>query len=177
MEKKWFGVRTFNGYEQKVIDSLKTQIEKENMGNLIGEIYLPTVQEYSFVRNVLKKKERLLYPGYIFVNMENTNETIFFVRGIQYVTGYAGIASMKERPMPMDDDEIMHMKMETQKIAVDLNPGDSVIVDGHDLYNDQELKVVSINPEKEELELELKALLGEDTTTEIFKFDQVKKKK
>lgn len=177
MEKKWFGVRTFNGYEQKVIDSLKSQIEKEHMDNFIGEIYLPTVQEYSMVRNQLKKKENLLYPGYIFVNMENTNESIFFVRGIQYVTGYAGIASMKEKPLPMDDEEIEHMKEVTKEILVDLNPGDYVVVDGNELYDGQELRVLSVDPYTETVELEVRALLGDDEGSETFTFDQIRKRK
>lgn len=177
MEKKWFGVRTFNGYEQKVIDSLKTQIKKEQMENFVGEIYLPTVQEYCFVRNQLKKKERLLYPGYIFVQMENSNEAIFFVRGIQYVTGYAGISSMKEKPSPMDDDEITTMKSVTEQISVEVKPGDSVVVEGHDLYDGQTLRVVSVDPNSETMELEVNSLLGDDTTSEVFRFEQIRKNK
>lgn len=174
--KQWFGVRTFNGYEQKVIDGLKQQIKEQKMESYIDEIILPKSEEYTFVRNVLKKKEKLLYPGYIFVKMENTNELIFFVRGIQYVTGYAGISSMKEIPSPMEDSEIEHLKEEMQKIKVDLNVGDFVKVSGHELYDGQSLKIININPEKEELELELKSLLGDDERSEIFKFDQIVKK-
>ncbi len=177
MEKKWFGVRTFNGYEQKVIDSLKAQINKEHMDNLIGEIYLPTIQEYSFVRNQLKRKERLLYPGYIFVQMENSNEAIFFVRGIQYVTGYSGISSMKEKPSPMEDDEITVMKNVADQIGIELNVGDTVIVEGHDLYDGQQLRVVSIDPQNEKIELEVNSLLGYDTAPELFDFDQIRKTK
>lgn len=177
MEKRWFGVRTFNGYEQKVIDSLKAQIDKEKMGSFIGEIYLPTVQEYSFVRDHLRKKEKLLYPGYIFVHMENTSEMIFFVRGIQYVTGYSGISSMKEKPSPMDDDEIVQMKKVASTIEVAIKPGDKVIIEGHELYEGQTLKVISIDAEKELVELEVKTLLGEDERSEVFTFEQIKKAK
>lgn len=175
MEKKWFGVRTFNGYEQKVIDSLKTQIEKEKMEAFIDDIYLPTIQEYTIVRHQLKKKERLLYPGYIFVHMENNNETIFFVRGIQYVTGYAGIASMKEKPSPMDDEEIERMKQETQNILVDLKPGDLVTINSDDIYQGQQLHVVSVNPEEELVTVEVNSILGDDSNTETYPFDMIKK--
>ncbi len=65
MAKEWYAVRTFNGYEQKVIDNLKKQIENEGMSNLITDIYLPVIKRYTFVRSKLKMKEELLFPGYI----------------------------------------------------------------------------------------------------------------
>ena len=175
MEKKWFGIKVFIGYEQKVIDSLKTQIKKEKMENFISEIFLPNVEEYTYVRNVLKVKERYLYPGYIFVKMDDTNETVFFVRGIQYVTGYAGITSMKEKPSPMDEEEIDRMKEECQKIDICLNIGDKVTVVDHELYEGQDLKIFSIDTKNQTVELELKSLFGDDERTELFEFNQIKK--
>ncbi len=174
MGQEWYGVRTFSGYEQKVIDSLKRQIEKENMGNLISEIYLPSISRYTFVRSKLKKKEELLFPGYFFVKLEMTNETLFFVRGVQYVTGYAGISSMKERPSAMEDEEITRMIQETEKILVDVEPGQFIKIVNHDLYDGQEVKVKEILAQSEEMIVSLDEILGEEKT-EIIKFSQVEK--
>ncbi len=176
MAKEWYAVRTFNGYEQKVIDNLKKQIENEGMSNLITDIYLPVIKRYTFVRSKLKMKEELLFPGYIFVQMEMSNETVFFVRGVQYVTGYAGISSMKERPEPMEPGEVERMQEETKKIQVDLESGDLVRVINHELYDGQELKVSEVFPEKEELTVELGSILGDDQGTETISFTQVEKK-
>lgn len=176
MAKEWYAVRTFNGYEQKVIDNLKKQIVNEGMSNLITDIYLPVIKRYSFVRNKLKVKEELLFPGYIFVEMEMSNETVFFVRGVQYVTGYAGISSMKERPEPMEYGEVDRMKEETKKIQVDIEVGDTVKVVNHDMYDGQTLKVHSIIPEEEKIEVELGSILGDDQGTETISFLQIEKK-
>ncbi len=176
MAKEWYAVRTFNGYEQKVIDNLKKQIENEGMGNLITDIYLPVIKRYSFVRNKLKMKEELLFPGYIFVKMDMSNETVFFVRGVQYVTGYAGISSMKERPEPMEHGEVERMQEETKKIQVDLNVGDFVRIVNHEMYENQELKIHEIHAEKEEIEVELGSILGDDQGTEMISFLQIEKK-
>lgn len=176
MAKEWYAVRTFNGYEQKVIDNLKKQIENEGMGNLITDIYLPVIKRYSFVRNKLKMKEELLFPGYIFVKMDMSNETVFFVRGVQYVTGYAGISSMKERPEPMEHGEVERMQEETKKIQVDLNVGDFVRIVNHEMYENQELKIHAIHAEKEEIEVELGSILGDDQGTELISFLQIEKK-
>lgn len=174
MAQEWYGVRTFNGYEQKVIDSLKRQIEKENMGNLISEIYLPSIKRYTFVRSKLKQKEELLFPGYFFVKLEMTNETLFFVRGVQYVTGYAGISSMKERPSAMEEDEIERMLVETEKILVDLEVGQLIKIVNHDLYEGQIVKVKELRPQTEEIVVSLDEILGEEKT-EVIKFIQVEK--
>ncbi len=176
MAKEWYAVRTFNGYEQKVIDNLKKQIENEGMGNLITDIYLPVIKRYSFVRNKLKMKEELLFPGYIFVKMDMSNETVFFVRGVQYVTGYAGISSMKERPEPMEHGEVERMQEETKKIQVDLNVGDFVRIVNHEMYENQELRIYEIHAEKEEIEVELGSILGDDQGTELISFLQIEKK-
>ena len=61
MDKQWYAVRTFNGYEHKVAENLQKQINQENMGNLITEIYVPVIERYTFVRSKLKKKEELLF--------------------------------------------------------------------------------------------------------------------
>ncbi len=175
MKKQWYAVRTFNGYEHKVAASLQKQIDQENMSNLIVEIYVPVIERYSFVRSKLKKKEELLFPGYIFVNMEMTNETLFFVRGVQYVTGYAGISSMKERPSSMEEGEVEHMKAQTMKILLDIQPGDLVKVVNHEMYADQELTIKNIFPEREEVEIELSSLLGEVESAEILNFTQIEK--
>lgn len=175
MDKQWYGVRTFNGYEQKVIDSLNRQIEKENMGNLIEPPYLPTVKRYTFVRGKLKLKEELLFPGYFFVKMEMTNETLFFVRGVQYVTGYAGISSMKERPTAMEEFEIDRMIEETSKIRMDLEIGDEVKLVNHELYEGQIVKIVAMNPEQQTMTVSLEAIIGDGEIVEI-NFTQVEKK-
>lgn len=175
MEKQWYGVRTFNGYEQKVIDSLERQIEKENMGNLIDQIYLPSIKRYSFVRSKLKLKEELLFPGYFFVRMEMTNETLFFVRGVQYVTGYAGISSMKERPTAMEDFEIDRMVEEISKIRIDLKVGDEIKLVNHDMYEDAIVKIASFDCEKEQMVVSLEQILGEDQFITVH-FSQIEKK-
>ena len=50
-------------------------------------------------------------------------------------------------------------------------------MEGHDLYDGQQLRVVSIDPQNEKIELEVNSLLGDDTASELFDFDQIRKTK
>lgn len=157
MEKKeWYAVRTFPGYEVKVIDKLVKQIQNEKKEEVIGEIFLPIRKKYVFVRGKLKLKEEMMFPGYIFVNMIFNNDTFYFVRGIQYVTGYAGISSMKQIPKPMKDSEYETMVDEVKKIQIDLEEGANVVVVNHDLYENSHAVVRDIDCERTTITVELK---------------------
>ncbi len=156
MEKQeWYAVRTFPSYEQKVADKLKKQIVIEGKGAVISEVYIPIRKRFVFVRGYLKLKEELLFPGYMFVKMEFTEDTFFFVRGIQYVTGYAGISSMKQIPKPMKNEEYDTMVKEVEKIEIDLKPGDIITIVNHDLYENDVVRVKSIDTEACKLEVML----------------------
>lgn len=144
-KQEWYAVRTFPSYEQKVAEKLKKQITIEGKESVISRVYIPVRKRYVFVRGYLKLKEELLFPGYMFVRMEFNDDTFYFVRGIQYVTGYAGISSMKQIPKPMKDSEYETMALEVEKIEIDLKPGDIITVVNHDLYEGEIVRVKSID--------------------------------
>lgn len=146
MEKQeWYAVRTFPSYENKVAEKLRKQISIEGKESVISQIYIPVRKKFVFVRGHLKLKEELLFPGYMFVKMEFTDDTFYFVRGIQYVTGYAGISSMKQIPKPMKDAEYDTMVEEVERIEIDLQEGDLIMITNHDLYEGEIVRVNSIN--------------------------------
>ncbi len=146
MEKQeWYAVRTFPSYENKVAEKLKKQIAIEGKESVISQIYIPVRKKFVFVRGHLKLKEELLFPGYMFVKMEFTDDTFYFVRGIQYVTGYAGISSMKQIPKPMKDAEYDTMVEEVERIEIDLQEGDLITITNHDLYEGEIVRVNSID--------------------------------
>lgn len=172
MEKQeWYAVRTFPSYENKVAEKLKKQISIEGKESVISQIYIPVRKRFVFVRGYLKLKEELLFPGYMFVKMEFTDDTFYFVRGIQYVTGYAGISSMKQIPKPMKDAEYDTMVEEVEKIEIDLEPGDIVTIVNHDLYEGEIVRVKSIDTNTCKMDVMINENL--DTTVD---FMQVMKK-
>ncbi len=158
-KQEWYAVRTFPSYEQKVAEKLKKQISIEGKESVIGQIYIPIRKRYVFVRSRLKLKEELLFPGYMFVKMEFTEDTFYFVRGIQYVTGYAGISSMKQIPKPMKDQEYETMAKEVERIEIDLKEDDLITIVNHDLYDGEVVKVKSINTQTAKMDVILPNLM------------------
>src|SRR5215471_13747714 len=72
--KNWFIIHTYSGFEQKVADSLRTRAEAFGFSDKIGQILIPT-EEVVELRNGKKvTSKRMLYPGYVLVEMEMNDE-------------------------------------------------------------------------------------------------------
>ncbi len=145
--KQWYGVRTFPGYEQKVKSGIEKLIEKNDLQEQVTDIFFPTYKKYTFVRKDIKLKEELIFPGYVFVKMNLTNENMYSVRGVQYIVGYAGTNELKKKPDPITDDEINKMIKTSEQLLTDLEVGQEVAVDN---YGEKEpAKIQEINLEEE----------------------------
>src|SRR5581483_3611134 len=101
--KKWFIVHTYSGFEQKVADSLRSRAEAFGFADKIGQILIPT-EEVVELRNGKKiTSKRLLYPGYVLVEMEMNDELWHAVKATPRVTGFVGGGNA---PVPLTADEV-----------------------------------------------------------------------
>ncbi len=149
--KEWYGIRTFPGYEHKVAENIKKLIKKDSLENSIDEVFIPTYKNYTFVRKIIKKKEELIYPGYVFVKMNLTNEIMYSVRGVQYVLGYAGTNELKKKPDYITKEEMQQMIKDSDRALTTLKEGDNVLLlDG---LNEYEVKIKSVDPYTETMEV------------------------
>lgn len=133
MEKKWYMITTISGKENTVIESLKHRVISENMsddfdvdkGFVVMNIpYIsPKELEKKQQNLAFKIKERNLYPGYIFVKMNMTNEAWFMVRNTQYVTGLVGSSGQRTKPTPVSSLEMKKMQTEVQRQIDDFKAG------------------------------------------------------
>lgn len=101
--KQWFIVHTYSGFEQKVADSLRSRGEAFGFSEKIGQILIPTeeVVELRGGKKVISK--RLLYPGYVLVEMEMNDELWHAVKATPRVTGFVGGG---DNPVPLTPDEV-----------------------------------------------------------------------
>src|SRR4051812_24537117 len=68
--KSWFIIHTYSGFEQKVKDSLRSRAEAFGFADQIGEILIPTEEVVELRGGKKVTSKRLLYPGYVLVEME-----------------------------------------------------------------------------------------------------------
>src|SRR5579863_5753519 len=72
--KNWFIIHTYSGFEQKVADSLRSRAEAFGFSNQIGQILIPTEEVIELRAGKKVTSKRLLYPGYVLVEMDMNDE-------------------------------------------------------------------------------------------------------
>jgi transcriptional antiterminator NusG len=166
--KKWFIIHTYSGFENKVAESLKTRADAFGFADKIGQILIPT-EEVVELRNGKKvTSKRLVYPGYVLVEMEMNDQLWHEVKNTPRVTGFVGGGNA---PVPLSADEVNQILYRQQSSAERPRPkmtfekNDSVrIVDGP--FANFSGKVDEVNPERGTLRV-MVTIFGRATPVEL----------
>lgn len=105
MQKDWYVIHTYSGYENKVKANLEHRVASMNMEDKIFRIMVPMEEEFEVKdgkKRVVKKK---VFPGYVLVEMVMTDDSWYVVRNTPGVTGFVGSGT---RPIPLQEHEV-HM--------------------------------------------------------------------
>ena len=70
MNKQWYVIHAYSGYENKVREALIERIERLGMSDLFGEIMVPSEEVVEMRGGQERKTQRKFFPGYVLVNME-----------------------------------------------------------------------------------------------------------
>ena len=173
--KQWYIIHTYSGFERKVAESLRTRAEAFGFDSSIGQILIPE-EEVVELRNGKKvTSKRLLYPGYVVVQMDMNDELWHRVKDTPRVTGFVGGGTA---PVPLSADEINKMlyrqttSAERPRPKMNFEKNEIVrIIDGP--FANFQGKVDEINPERNTLRV-LVTIFGRATPVEL-DFLQVEK--
>ena len=72
--RKWFIIHTYSGFEHKVQESLRTRSQAFGFADKIGQILIPTEEVVEMRGGKKVTSKRLVYPGYVLVEMEMNDE-------------------------------------------------------------------------------------------------------
>jgi transcriptional antiterminator NusG len=111
----WFVVHSYAGYENKVKTNLESRIQSLDMEDYIYQVEVPT-EEVTEIKNGKRQVvNRKVFPGYILVRMDLTDDSWGAVRNTPGVTGFVGATS---KPSPLSLDEVIKiLAPATQKAA------------------------------------------------------------
>ncbi len=174
--KRWYIVHAFSGFEKSVQKALVERVARSGLADKFGQIIVP-VEEVVEIKNGAKAvTERKLYPSYIFVEMDMSDETWHLVKSTQRVTGFIG--GTGNRPTPISQREIDGI-LNQVKAGVDkprpkvlFETGESVRVkDGP--FTDFNGTVEDVNYDKSKLRVSV-MIFGRATPVEL-DFGQVEK--
>jgi len=139
----------------------------------IYEILIPTEKELQTRNGKRYEMDRKVFPGYILIQMQMTDDTYKLVKSTSGVTGFVQSGN---KPVPLEEFEVRRImqNLEASKEApkVSWQKSDAIrVVEGP--FSDFSGKIEEVNPEKETLKV-LINIFGRDTPVEL-KFDQVEK--
>ena len=131
---QWYVLRVQTNREEGVRESLMTRVRAAGLDEAINTVLVPTekVSEIKGGRRVIS--ERKIYPGYIFVEMQLTEETLALVKNCPGIGDFLGASGMA---IPLSEKEVEKVtaeaesKEETPTLKIDFEPGDNIkIVEG-----------------------------------------------
>ncbi|MFA5537501.1 MAG: transcription termination/antitermination protein NusG [Bacillota bacterium] len=173
MEKQWFVIHTYSGYENKVKANLEKRVESMNMEDKIFRIMVPVEDEIQVKDGKKKTLKRKVFPGYVLVEMNMTDDSWFVVRNTPGVTGFVGTGA---KPVPLHEAEInqilKQMGVEEPKARIDVELGENVRVTSGP-FESFIGSVDEINTEKAKIRV-LVSMFGRETPIEL-EFHQVEK--
>lgn len=174
---EWFVVHSYAGYEKKVKGNLVNRIQSLNMEDFIFQIEVPEEEVRELKNGAIKVVKRNVFPGYVLVRMELTDESWSCVRNTPGVTGFVGNA---HHPSPLTLAEVENIlaprplkkggKIEMKD--VDYSIGESItVMDGP--FATLPATISEIMPEQAKLKV-LVSIFGRETPVEL-SFHQVQK--
>ena len=170
---RWYVVHAYSGHEKKVGEALKQRAQTLHLTNKILTVLIPSQEKIQIKRGQRKTVREKIFPGYMLVQMELTDDAWLAVRTTQGVTGFVGMSS-KPTPLPRHEVEAIqkYMNQSEPQFKVDFVEGEAVkITDGP--FADFLGTVESIDEEKGQVEV-LVNIFGRETPVTL-DFLQVKK--
>lgn len=173
---KWYVIQVLSSHEKKVKKTIEENIAKQDMGEFVSEVMLPTEQVAEVKGGEQKVFERRLWPGYLFVKMQLSDDTWMFIKGCNGVIGFLGGGA----PQPLTEAEVENLinDLRTKKDSVaqkhSFEVGDRVRIN-QGVFASFEGEVQAIDHERGKLTA-LVSIFGRETVVddlELWQVDEV----
>ena len=178
---QWYVVHTQSGYEKKVTANLQARIQSMNMEDSIFEIVIPMEEVDEFKNGKKQTVQRKVFPGYLLVRCDMTDESWYCVRNTPGITGFVGQSRHGQKPTPLSRREVKTFltpktdgvdAAPRRKAKLDYEEGESVRVK-EGPFADFTGEIAEINADHMKLKV-LVNIFGRETLVEM-DFSQVAK--
>ncbi len=173
MSFNWYVINTYSGHENKVRLNLMQRIKSMNQEHSVKEIVVPTEQVVETKNGQKVQTDKRIFPGYVLVKMNMTDDSWALVKNTPGVTGFVGSANKPVPLSPPEVDRILHTStVEKPKAVAQFSVGETVRVMSGPL-SDFNGEIAEISEDQSKLKV-LVNIFGRETPVEL-SFDQVKK--
>jgi len=112
MSMHWYIVHAYSNFEKKVADSIKEKILANGLEDYFEEVLVPSEKVVEIVRGKRREVDRKLFPGYVLVKMDLTDEAYHLIKNTPKVTGFLGSGN---KPMPIPEREALRILQAVQE--------------------------------------------------------------
>lgn len=176
MEKNWYVVHTYSGYENKVKANLEKRVESMGMQDKIFRVVVPEEEEKDMKNGKTKISKKKVFPGYVLVELIMTDDSWYVVRNTPGVTGFVGSSGSGSKPTPLLPEEVnailKRMGMDDSRIDFDFELKETVKVTDGPFANFTGV-IEEIDYDKNKVKV-LVNMFGRETPVEL-EFSQISK--
>jgi len=164
----WYVLHALSGHENKVKNYIETQAPLCGLGDLIGQVVVPTEDTVEMKDGKKKTTKRKFLPSYILIQMELTSESQYFVSNVPGVTSFVGPGRRPEKLKEVEVERILGQissSKEREVPAMKFDIGDRVkVIDGP--FTDFAGEVEDVNPLKSKVKVSV-SIFGRPTPVEL----------
>lgn len=175
MTARWYVIQAYSGFETKVAQSIREQARQSGLDDAIEEVMVPMEEVVQIRRGAKVRAERKIFPGYVLVRMEMTDEAWHLINDTPKVSGFVGSGN---RPIPMSETEVQNIisqvreGIERPKPSITFDIGEQVrVADGP--FTSFNGLVEDIDEERARLKVAV-SIFGRSTPVEL-EYGQVEK--
>ena len=127
---KWYVVQVLSSQEKKVKKALEEHRDSKGMSELVVDVLVPTENVAEVKRGEQKISEKRMWPGYILVKMNLTDDSWMYVKNTNGVIDFLGGA----KPTPL-------LQQEVDEILKDIEEKKKGIVQKHNITIGDKVKI------------------------------------
>lgn len=175
---RWYIVSTYAGSEDSAKLNLLERVKRASQEDSFKDVVIPKITVDKLLKGGERKKvEKTSFPGYMFVQMVLSDETMATVVGTSRVMGFLG---NYKNPKPMSDQDVLRFLGEPGEEEAELQPEKEIVFE-----KNQAIRVIDgpfanfdgtieeVKADKMKLKV-LVSILGRETPVEL-SYNQVEK--
>lgn len=170
--KSWYAVHTYSGHENKVKTNIERRADSLGLKDKIVRIVVPIEEETRNRNGRRTTVKRKVFPGYVLMEMELTDQTWYLVKNTIGVTGFV---SSGNKPVPLQQHEVQNILDALEQktpLAPKWSKGDVIRVTTGP-FADFNGSIEEVNVDKQKVKV-LISIFGRDTPVEL-DFNQIER--
>lgn len=176
MEKNWYVIHTYSGYENRVKANLEKRVETMGMQDKIFRVLVPEHEETEIKEGKKRTIMRKIFPGYVLAELIMTDDSWYVVRNTPGVTGFIGSSGGGAKPTPLLPEEaerlLEQMGMTDKNIEIDITLGEFVeVLEGPFAHFQGRVEEIDTDKGKVKVTVDM---FGRETKMEL-DFEQIRK--